>query len=146
MNKLEHNAAALKRWRTRLKRAITMIDKLEKQHNRLLKAYYKNAEVAQPVEHRAESPVLSVTPTLTPKPLVQPPPSDDLGIPEFLRRGAAAQEAADKVIADHIREEQAETKKQKARGRVEKMKAKQRGDLKKMPLTGRAALEAIRNT
>jgi len=69
----------------------------------------------------------------------------DTGIPEFLRRGQAAQAAADKVIADSIREEQAATKKAKASGRIAKMKAKKAGDLKKMPLSGKAALDAIRN-
>ena len=53
-------------------------------------------------------------------------------------------EGADPV-AEQIKAEQEATKKQKARGRIEKMKAKQRGDLKKMPLSGKAALEHIRN-
>lgn len=71
-------------------------------------------------------------------PPVLPAVADDLGIPAFLQR------KPDAVRAAEILAEQAELKKAKSRGRIEKMKAKQRGDLKKMPLTGRAALEAIR--
>jgi hypothetical protein len=62
----------------------------------------------------------------------------DLGIPDFLNRKLDP-------VAAQIKSEQEETKRAKARGRIEKMKAKQRGDLKKMPLTGKAALDAIRN-
>ena len=64
----------------------------------------------------------------------------DTSIPTFLRR-----EKAPNPVAEQIKAEQEATKKQKARGRIEKMKAKQRGDLKKMPLSGKAALEHIRN-
>jgi hypothetical protein len=49
------------------------------------------------------------------------------------------------VIADQIREEQATTKKAKAQGRIAKMKAKKSGDTRKMPLSGKAALDLIRN-
>lgn len=68
----------------------------------------------------------------------------DEAIPAFLDRRKAG-EAKDAARAAEIRAEQAERKKLKARGRIEKMKAKQAGDLKKMPLTGRAALDAIKN-
>lgn len=60
-------------------------------------------------------------------------------IPPFLQR-----KADDKAAADAIRKEQADRKTQKARGRIEKMKAKQRGDTKRMPLSGKDALAAIR--
>lgn len=40
--------------------------------------------------------------------------------------------------------EQREAKRNKARGRIEKMKAAQRGETKKMPLQGKEALAAIR--
>ena len=46
-----------------------------------------------------------------------------------------------KALADHIEAK----RKAKSRARVSKLLAQQRGDLKKMPLSGRAALEAIRN-
>jgi hypothetical protein len=134
-DKLEHNAAAIKRWRTRLKRAMSMLDKLERQRKRL--------------EAKAEAPPKPKTVTLTPaKPVVnnvtdipftELPIADDLAIPPFLQR-----KKLDPVAAE-IAAEQKATKLAKSRGRIDKMKAKQRGDLKRMPLTGKAALEAIRN-
>ena len=69
---------------------------------------------------------------------------DDLAIPTFLQRGIAAQKAADQVIADQIKREQAERKKNKARVRNETAKAKQAGETKRMPLTGKAALEYLK--
>jgi hypothetical protein len=67
-------------------------------------------------------------------------------IPEFLRRtrSEAQAKAIDADAAAKLKAEQAELKKAKARGRIERMKAKQRGDLKRMPLTGKDALAAIR--
>ena len=70
---------------------------------------------------------------------LKPAPPDDLSIPTFLQR-----KKLDPVAAA-IKLEQEEQKLAKSRGRIEKMKAKQRGDLSKMPLTGKAALDAIRN-
>jgi hypothetical protein len=114
---IEQIDAGLARWQTRLKRAVNAIERLQKQRKRMAKAASKPPVAATP-------PVKS--------------PVDDLAIPDFLKREPDP-------VAEQIRQEQAETKRAKARGRIEKMKAKQRGDLKKMPLTGRAALEAIRN-
>lgn len=126
---LEQNAEALKRWRTRLKRAMTAIDKLERQRKRL--------EAKPPV---VKTPPVEITPPVAPAPPVETkPPVDALVLPSFLDRTKVD------PVAEQIREEQADTKRRKARGRIEKMKAKQRGDLKKMPLTGRAAMDAIRN-
>lgn len=68
--------------------------------------------------------------------------ADDLEVPGFLRRVKAANNK-DAEIAATIRQEQADKKQAKARGRIEKMKAKQRGDTKRMPLSGRDALAAI---
>jgi hypothetical protein len=62
----------------------------------------------------------------------------DTGIPAFLQRKKLD------PVAEQIKADQEATKKAKARGRIDRMKAKQRGDLKKMPLTGKAALAAIR--
>jgi hypothetical protein len=144
INKLEHNAAAIKRWRSRLKRAMSMLDKLERQRRRLETKARDDLAIAPPGSKRPEP--KSVTVSLparhlhaAPAPAAVPAPvADDLVIPTFLKR-------TPDPVAEQIRTEQAEAKQAKTRGRIEKMKAKARGDLKRMPLTGKAALEAIRN-
>lgn len=88
-------------------------------------------------------------PKAAPKPPAMPvvetvkasPP--DEGIPDFLKRKKDG-EARDAAAKAEILAEQAERKKTKAHNRIGDMKAKQRGDTKRMPLTGKAALEAIR--
>jgi hypothetical protein len=73
-------------------------------------------------------------------------------IPEFLRRGIAAQKAVDDVMAaQEIEREIAAKKKTKAAHRIEKLKISQEikqaeltGQRRKMPLTGKEALAAIR--
>lgn len=130
---LEQIDASLARWKTRLRRAMTAIDKLEKQRKRLV----------------AKKPVAlteNIGSTTWPKPTttvadIDPPPpvkEIDTSIPSFLRR-------TPDPVAEQIKQEQAETKRKKAQGRIAKMKAKQAGDLKRMPLTGKAALAAIRS-
>lgn len=160
---IESVDASLTRWKTRLKRAITMINKLEKQKRRMEKAAVQpptervpaSTLVAAVKGHIARSrAAVQVSPPAdrtvdgetTPRTLPPPAPKPDIDtdIPEFLRRGAAAQKAVDEVIADQIRQEQADTKKKKAQGRIAKMKAKQSGETKKMPLSGKAALEYIK--
>lgn len=69
---------------------------------------------------------------------------EDEPIPAFLKR-APAPKKTDAELGAELKAAIEEKRKAKARGRIAKMKAKQAGDLKKMPLTGRAALEAIRN-
>lgn len=144
-NTLEDNAVALKRWRSRLKRAMTMIEKLERQRKRL--EAKSQSGVGLPSAARADHPKKLVPrqPAARPEPLAvtimreitEPPKEIDTSIPSFLKR-------TPDPVAEQIKAEQAETKRAKARGRIERMKAKQRGDLKKMPLTGKAALAAIR--
>jgi hypothetical protein len=158
---LEKIDAAIKRNRSRVKRAMTAIDKLERKRKRLMtpakprtladrpRAHtrvigqdgYPIAEpvgvglavtVSEPAHHDAFVPKGDLAAT-----------ADAGDIPEFLRRGVAAQAAADKVIADQIVAEQATTKTAKARGRIAKLKAKKAGDLKKMPLSGKAARALI---
>lgn len=115
--------ASIKRWQTKLakadatmQRSIRTLGKLERQRRRMEKALSKPPSVAQEAK--------PVTP-------------DDLSIPTFLQRKPLSPEAA------AIEKQNAENKKAKTRGRLDKMKAKARGDLQKMPLTGKAALEAI---
>lgn len=159
---------ALSKWKTRLKRAVTAIDKLEKQKRRLEKkasvparVYAKIVDetirphrpvkpgiVAVPPRPRGQADLANLGETLGPAiresaqdagliPKDQPAPAD-LSIPSYLRR-------TPDPIAEQIKEEQAATKKAKARGRIDKLKAKKSGETKKMPLTGKAALDHIRN-
>jgi hypothetical protein len=138
---LEQNAAALKRWRSRLKRAMSMLDKLEKQRKRLEASAVRSSVPAHPTVD-SEATLGALPPK--PEPLALTimreiaAPVEDTGIPAFLQRKKLD------PVAEEIAAEQADLKKRKAKGRIEKMKAKQRGDLKKMPLTGKAALAAIR--
>lgn len=157
ISKLEHNAAALKRWRTRLKRAMTIIDKLEKQRRRLeAKKPIEQPPLAprpnlidppEPVSARPARTPPDRTPAEKPNPISGPVPAapvalapraDDLAIPTFLQRRKLD------PVAKQIAAEQEATKKAKARGRIDKMKAKKSGETRKMPLTGKAALAAIR--
>lgn len=87
----------------------------------------------------------TVSAEITNVPVAELPIADDLAIPDFLQRKRDG-ERKDKETADKIRAEQAERKTLKARGRIATMKAKQSGETRRMPLTGRAALEAIRQT
>jgi hypothetical protein len=131
-DKLALNAAAIKRWRTRLKRAMTMLDKLEKQRKRLEVAAVR---VSVPTHPTVDS---ETTLGALPPPAGTKPAEIDTAIPAFLQRKNPD------PVAVQIIAEQTDLKKRKARGRIDKMKAKQRGDLKRMPLTGKAALAAIR--
>jgi DNA gyrase/topoisomerase IV subunit B len=76
----------------------------------------------------------------------QPAPSDppavliDTSIPEFLKRPTDK----DKAAADQIRQEQADAKARKAAGRKARKEAERKGETRRMPLTGKAALAAIR--
>jgi hypothetical protein len=151
MDELEHTRAALKRWRSKLKRAMTEIGKLEKRERRLERQLERPRGSADLRDLPATLP-LAIRESAEDAGLIEPAHHDafvprgdlaataDIGdMPDFLKRGVAA----DKAAADQIRAEQEALKKAKGKGRIEKMKAKARGDLKKMPLTGKAALAAI---
>jgi hypothetical protein len=136
---------SLTRWKTRLKRAVTAIDKLEKQTKRLEKKASVPAStlVAAVKGHIKRGGLFAkiVDESIIPHEPVKPGiVAECPDIPDFLRR-----QSQPDPVAEQIREEQAATKKAKARGRIEKMKAKKAGELKKMPLTGKAALDHIRN-
>ena len=142
---IEHLDASIARWKTRLRRAVTMIDKLEKQRKR---AAVRASPPAHPTVH-SETTLGTVPPsrvitdmreiTAAPKPEPVKAAEIDTEIPAFLKRAKLD------PVAEQIKAEQAETKKKKAAGRIAKMKAKKSGETKKMPLTGKAALDAIRN-
>jgi len=183
---IEHLDAAIARWKTRMKTALTKVTKLEAKRKRLL--LKQSLAAAAPVSPMKEAFNVDLQAELEsrklierePAPVVaareafaeaervlQPPPGfmelagagierpkdDGLAIPEFLKRGVAKEfdrlkeeKAAEQAVADSIRAEQAERKKLKARGRIATMKAKQSGATKRMPLTGKAALAALRET
>ena len=117
---------AIRRWQRRLTRAANALAKLERQRRRLGKLATSKPDSKPVAVHKPVDPVIEHV-------------ADQLGIPPFLQRAQPSPQA------EAIKAEIAEKKKAKAKARIEKLKAKQRGDLKKMPLTGKAALEAIRN-
>jgi hypothetical protein len=137
-SKLEINAAALKRWQTRLKRALTMLDKLDRQKKRLEKAKLERPRGSVDLANFSETFGPAIRESFEDARTKKKQPEPDLAIPSYLRR------TPDPAV-EQLKREQEETKKAKAKGRIEKMKAKQRGDLAKMPLSGKAALDAIRN-
>jgi hypothetical protein len=131
---LEQVEASMARWQTRLRRAVTMIDKLGRQRKRLAKAQ------ASPPVARPEPLAVTIMKEMTaPAPTPAPPVEIENEIPAFLRR-----QKPGNPIGDQIKAEIEAKKTAKARGRIATMKAKKAGDLKKMPLTGKAALAAIR--
>ena len=141
VNKLDHVTAAITRWQSRLRRAMRMLEKLEKQKKRIEKA------ATNPPKPKPRAPSLAETimrelaaPDPTPVKMPQPKPvaEIDTSIPAFLQRKLDP-------VAEQIKTEQAEIKKKKALGRIATMKAKKSGETRKMPLTGKAALAAIRN-
>ena len=157
---IEHLDASIKRWKTRLKRSVTMIEKLEKKRNRLA-AKATVAKHLDPVleqlgalsiRPKAEKTVVFEPELISPviDQIMSKPPTEsekaandqileDSGIPEFLQRKKLD------PVAEQIVAEQDAAKKAKAQGRIAKMKAKKAGDLNKMPLSGKAALDLIRN-
>jgi len=136
-------AITIQRWQAKLakadaavQRSIRTLAKLERKRRRMEKA------LAEPPLIAAREPTkeqVLIIKSLDVAAELKPAPPDDLSIPTFLQR-----KKLDPVAAA-IKLEQEEQKLAKSRGRIEKMKAKQRGDLSKMPLTGKAALDAIRN-
>jgi len=129
---------------TKTQRALARSQKRVDQE-RLLAVSYNAGPTASPVPALVEQVVA--------KP-VEPVLDDDM--PKFLKRDqvdetdqqreiAAKAALADKAERDKFNAEQAEAKKQRAQSRQAKRNAIARGDTKKMPLSGRAAMEYIRN-
>jgi hypothetical protein len=129
----EQVIASLTRWKSKLKRSITMIDKLERQLKRMQRT--------APAKPKGELTIIEWGVSGV-REIAEPPKVEkaeiDTSIPPFLQRNKVD------PVADQIRQEQADLKKKKAAGRIAKMKAKQSGETRKMPLTGKAALAAIR--
>jgi len=168
---IEQLDASIKRWKTRLRRAVNTLGTLEKRRNRLaakavepkvpastlvaaVKGHIARQTKAEPPPGFMELAGAGIErPVVEPGPLSTPGPLSviDTGIPDFLKRSNELERLGQKLAdqsdsaADQIREEIAATKKAKTAGRIAKMKAKKAGDLNKMPLSGRAALDAIKN-
>jgi len=131
-----------KRWMSRLTRAHTAIKDLDQKRQRLLKKQQVTAdfpelrEASQSVVDKKLSTAIVAAPQGVVAKAVQVPEDNDL-LPDFLRRGQAAQKAVDKVIADHHKT--VDVDKLKA-----ERKAKEKAERSKMPLVGKAAMAAIR--
>jgi hypothetical protein len=175
---LETIDVSLRRWKTRLKRAVNAIDKLEKQKKQLLRKVARITTKQDRLQERvikittvqaslpayptvdSETTLGALPPPQSTAPAAHPVSGDELDIPVYLKRQpepkpwapgdwptaipAGLRDQLD-TAAEEIRAEQEATKKKKAQGRIAKMKAKKAGDLKKMPLSGKAALDAIKN-
>lgn len=153
LDKLQRVETSLVRWHRRLSRAANAIKKLDAQRRRLLvkkaepvKALPapKPAAIERPRGHALLSDPKTLGPaireSIQDQKLLSPPAtagSED--IPAFLRRSSPVD-----AVAQAMLDEQADLKKRKARGRIAKLKATQSGETRKMPLTGKAALAAIR--
>lgn len=141
---LEQIETSLKRWHSKLKRAVTAIDKLEKAKRRAARADVESVIKNAPPPPRPEP---EAAPAATPAPAPAPlPPTEDLGIPSFLMRAGpiGSKTPADLEAIKAIEEEQEARKKAKTSGRIAKLKADKAGERKAMPLTGKAALARIK--
>jgi hypothetical protein len=143
LDKLQRVEASLVRWHRRLSRAANAIKKLDAQRRRLLA---KKAEPVKALPAPKPAPLAIEAPRpkvsdVTDIPVTELPIPDvlDEEIPAFLRRAKPLDATAQAIL-----DEQADLKKRKARGRIAKLKATQSGETRKMPLTGKAALAAIR--
>lgn len=135
----------LVRYEGRLTLARRKLDRIKRACIRALEkdAAGRTEERPQWVIPEKPRPIEAKAPDVTDIPVSELPIADDLEIPPFLQR-VAASKARDEQAGAEVKAAQAEKKKTKSQVRIETMKAKLNGDLKKMPLTGRAALEAIR--
>jgi hypothetical protein len=126
---LEQVEASITRWQSRLRRAANALAKLEKQRKRLA-AKVSAPKLAKP----------SLAETIMQETIAPPKPVGeiDTSIPAFLQRKKPD------PVAEQIVAEQKDLKRRKAQGRIATMKAKKSGETRKMPLTGKAALAAIR--
>lgn len=128
--------AKIKRWRTRLKRAVTAVDKLERQRERLERRMGEPPAPANPAPRKQPA---ATEPAPAPEAEAQPAPAGeiDTGIPTFLQRDSKRLAA---LPDPRTREKKAE------RRVVEKQKLEREltGKTRKMPLAGKDALAAIR--
>jgi hypothetical protein len=169
---LVHNEVATKRWQSRLKRAMTMLDKLNKRRNRLMKKklvdipaarnladrYAATRKAVEDNQYNSGRPMFDDPEPAKPKPdplaaWPVPPPPDyrpeppKEDIPTFLLREPNKK---DEEARAEVRAEQEAEKKRKAEVSAEKREIKEEvrkaeltGKRRKMPLSGKAAMEQI---
>jgi len=141
---LEHVRAARQRWQTRLTRAVNAIRKLDATERRLL----KKAAEPKPIAVPAPAAVAVETDHMSERQFERfveaPPKPAEVGdIPTFLKRAPLSD--ADKAAAEAIKAAAAERAKKKKAGQAAARKAKLSGETRRMPLTGKAAIDAIKN-
>jgi len=157
-----------RRWKTRMKRAFNKLDEIDGKKRRLLAKIGAPPPKTKPMiadikPQRHVTMIGIAAPAVEPEvqdavEIVAAVADDGFDIPGFLRRakGTAADQAeaqrrkaeredGDRKVADAIKAEAEAKRVAKARGRIATMKAKKAGDTKRMPLTGKAALDMIRN-
>jgi|SRR5215472_3504206 len=144
---LEHINQRIARQHSRLFRVANVLDKLVKAARRVEKAI--DAELQEKADEAARAVKrLKVAQAAPPAsepvtaPVARLPVDDPLDIrnQQWATRGDADKKAEAEILA-----EQAAGKKKKTMARIDKLKADKAGDRKKMPLTGKAALAAIRS-
>jgi multidrug resistance efflux pump len=125
----EHREATIAR--------LIKLDAKVKTARRQLARYEKLA--AQPAKPKPELPTLHIPYVPPVERLIEA----EVGIPTFLQRKAEG-DRKDAEARAQIQAEQAAGKRKKSLARVGKVLADKSGERKRMPLTGKAALEAIR--
>ena len=132
-------------------RCVKLLAKLERQRRRMQKAMAQARAAAADELVTTAAPVPAPVQEEAPPPIVAAPaPADELEIPTYLRRTADGN-AKDAAARAEIEAAQAAEKKRKAERAAAKRSIKKQvldaeltGQRRKMPLTGRAALAAIK--
>ena len=144
--KPEDVEAALARWRTKLKRAFGAVERLEQRQKRMRpRGHALISDLAGTIgpairESIKDQKVIGKPVAMIAIAAPELKAVED-AIPDFLRRTPQA----DIEARVQIEVEQANQRLARSRARISKLKAKKAGDLKKMPLSGKAALDHIRN-
>ena len=136
----------LKKWKSKAKRAANAIDKLERQRRRLDRKIIRDNALRQEQRPTTVTDVISV-PQTSAGYAKEYPPMPLADIPGFLERS----KERDAAIKAEVQAEVDSRKQAKAEQAVERRKIKKEvldadlaGKRRKMPLSGKAALAAIR--
>jgi len=146
--KLADVEATMRRWHSRLTRASNALGKLERQRRRLM-AQTAVARVTAPpgqmTPNQVEA-VANVVQAVDDQLGKLASPDAETDIPDWLRRGQAAQAAANKVIRDQAVKMQEKSDAQLVDTLKAKRAAQVAADKHKMPLTGKAAIDYLKVT